>query len=158
MAFKKQGEGKLEQISDYSLSKSLASKLQMPCEWFGMSICLFLWVSALAKQPPGVSVWTCCSLELLCRVTHWGSAKLLLSDCILLEGHLCNSKYSTEVSRELEAVLLFLMLLIYLCLLLKRSHFYICLTGFVECVAFYSIKCIYLARNNGMLVTHITAI
>lgn len=158
MAFKKQDEGKLEQMNDFSLSKSPVSKLQMPCEWFCMSICLFLWVSALTKQPPGVSVWACCCLELLCRVNHWGSAQLLLSDCILLEGHLCNSKYSTEVSRELEAVILFLLLLIYLRLLPKRSHFSICPTGFAECVTSYSIKCIYLARSNGMLVTHTTVI
>lgn len=136
----------------------LGREFQMPCEWFGVSICLFVWVSALAKQPPGVSVWARCCLELLCRVTHWGSAKLLLSDCILLEGHLCNSKYSTEVSRELEAVIFFLLLLIYLRLLPKRSHFYICPTGFAECVTSYSIKCIYLARSSGMLVTHTAAI
>lgn len=32
MMFKKQDEGKFEQISEFSLSKSLASKLEMPCE------------------------------------------------------------------------------------------------------------------------------
>lgn len=39
--FKKQDEGKFEQISEFSLSKSLASKLEMPCEWVVTNICLF---------------------------------------------------------------------------------------------------------------------
>lgn len=39
--FKKQDKGKFEQISGFSLIKSLASKLQMSCERFVTNICLF---------------------------------------------------------------------------------------------------------------------
>lgn len=158
MIFKKQAKGKFEQISDFSLNKSLQASYKCPweicCEYLSFFCECQPWPSSRqvsASEP--AAAW--CSMQSyplsLCPITvFW--LHLFRRAFVYI-----TPKYSTEVSRELEVVMLFLLYLINLRHLPQASPFYICPAGFAECVTSYSSKCIYLARSSGMLVTHTIA-